>query len=227
MNFVYSLFVPLGTLAAYNVVRVSSVKKHEATYLPLLISISLACFVTDIIKNAVGRPRPDLLARCVPSQGVKPDTLVTITACQAPNNHKLQDGFRSFPSGHSSFAFAGLGFVSLFFAGQFRLFNLGSHRDLTQLLFCLAPFIGALLIAISRCEDYRHDVYDVCVGGAIGFTAAYWSYRRYWPQLSSTSCSEPYASGTESPSSGWQRVRDEEQGQGEQVELGPVSNSRG
>jgi len=70
------------------------------------------------------------------------------------------------------------------------------------------------MIAISRCQDYRHDVYDVCVGSALGFTVAFWSYRRYWPRLSSRECDEPYPPpGTEIDNSeGWRRVRDEEEG---------------
>lgn len=215
MNFVYALFIPLGALIAYNIVCRSSLARHEATYLPFLISITMACFVTDIIKNAVGRPRPDLLARCKPAKSAQENTLVTIAVCTAPSSRNLEDGFRSFPSGHSSFAFAGLGFTALFLAGQLQVFNYaGSSRNLLRFFVCMVPAIGALLIAISRCEDYRHDVYDVCVGSIIGMTAAYWSYRRYWPKLSSASCSEPQPLPGSEASGGWQRVDDEEQGSG-------------
>jgi diacylglycerol diphosphate phosphatase/phosphatidate phosphatase len=50
------------------------------------------------------------------------------------------------------------------------------------------------LIAISRCEDYRHDVYDVTCGSILGFAVAYFSYRRYYPSLRSAKCDEPYPS---------------------------------
>lgn len=213
MNFVYSLFIPLGVLIAYNIVCSSTPARHEATYLPFLISITMACFVTDIIKNAVGRPRPDLLARCQPAKSAQPNTLVTIAVCTAPSTRSLEDGFRSFPSGHSSFAFAGLGFTALFLAGQLQVFNYaGGGRSLLRFFVCMVPVIGALLIAISRCEDYRHDVYDVCVGSLIGMTVAYWSYRRYWPKLSSAACSEPQPLSNSEAVGGWQRVSDEEQG---------------
>lgn len=70
------------------------------------------------------------------------------------------------------------------------------------------------MIAISRCEDYRHDVYDVCVGSALGMTVAYWSYRRHWPSLSSPNCHEPYPPpGGETDAPSWERVRDEEEGE--------------
>lgn len=212
MNFVYALFIPLGVLAAYNTVRQSHAAKHEATYLSLVISIATACFITDVIKNVVGRPRPDFLARCQPDPSIKPNTLVSIEACTAPDGHTLQDGWRSFPSGHSAFAFSGLGFVSLFFAGQLRIFKHASGgRDLGRALFCLAPLLGAAMIAISRTEDYRHDVYDISVGSLIGMTIAYWSYRRHWPYLTSDDCDEPYPASDSENSATWQQIRDEEE----------------
>jgi diacylglycerol diphosphate phosphatase/phosphatidate phosphatase len=158
--------------------------------------------------------------------------LVNIEVCTTENGHKLQDGWRSFPSGHSSFSFAGLGFLSLFLAGQLHIFHhpIGG-RDLGRALVCLAPLIAATLIAISRCEDYRHDVYDVCVGSVLGMSVAYWSYRRHWPRLSSLRCHEPYPRpGMDSQSSHWQRVRDEEEGgpaAGDEYELQQQTSSQG
>ncbi|KAJ3956806.1 hypothetical protein N0V92_006629 [Colletotrichum tropicale] len=161
MNFVYALFVPLGVLIIYNLMTKASPHKHEVTYLSLGISVIMTSFITDLIKNAVGRPRPDLLARCKPAAGTKPDLLVTIDVCTEKAHHLLHDGWRSFPSGHSSFSFAGLGFLSIFLAGQLHIFRHNSGgRDLSRALICLVPLLGAALIAISRCEDYRHDVYD-------------------------------------------------------------------
>lgn len=113
----------------------------------------LSCFVTDVVKNAVGRPRPDLIDRCKPAAGTPDHQLVTIGVCTELDHHTLHDGWRSFPSGHSSFAFAGLGFLSLFFSGQLHVFR--PRTDLGRALFALAPILGAAMIAISRCEDYR------------------------------------------------------------------------
>ena len=68
------------------------------------------------------------------------------------------------------------------------------RSDLSRVLLCLAPLIGAALIAISRLEDYRHDVWDVTCGSLLGISMAYFSYRRYYPSLRSTVCDEPYPS---------------------------------
>lgn len=117
-------------------------------------SVILTCFITDVIKNAVGRPRPDLISRCKPALGTPKDELVTISVCTETDHHTLHDGWRSFPSGHSSLSFAGLGFLALFFAGQTHVFR--PRTDLSRTLLSIAPLLGAAMIAISRCEDYRY-----------------------------------------------------------------------
>ena len=68
------------------------------------------------------------------------------------------------------------------------------RTDLARVLIALAPLIGAALIAISRLEDYRHDVFDVTCGSLLGMLMAYFSYRRYFPSLRSARCDEPYPS---------------------------------
>ncbi|KAG5930047.1 hypothetical protein E4U42_003208 [Claviceps africana] len=211
--FIYVLIIPLVILILYNLTIRAPLAKHEVTYLPFAISLVLTSFLTDIVKNAVGRPRPDLLDRCQPAGTTKQNVLVNIEVCETEDSFKLQDGWRSFPSGHSSFSFAGLGFLSLYMAGQLHVFHRPvGGRDLGRALLCLLPLIGATLVAISRCEDYRHDVYDVCVGSVLGMSVAYWSYRRHWPRLSSAQCDEPYPRpGADLQPPTWQRVRDEEE----------------
>jgi diacylglycerol diphosphate phosphatase / phosphatidate phosphatase len=75
----------------------------------------------------------------------------------------------------------------------------------------LIPLIAAALIAISRCEDYRHDVYDVTVGSLLGFLVAYFSYRRYYPPLRDPDCKTPYPSRSETAhNEGFERVDQDE-----------------
>ncbi|KAI1171114.1 PAP2 superfamily protein [Nemania sp. FL0916] len=211
LNIVYAAGVPLVLVIIYNSITRASFHKHHNAILGLAIALILTSFLTDLVKNAVGRPRPDLIARCKPGSGTKPNTLVTFEVCTQTNQHTLHDGWRSFPSGHSSFSFSGLGYLALFLAGQLRIFR--DKRGLGRALVCLTPLVGAAMIAISRCQDYRHDVYDVCTGSLLGIIVAFWSYRRYWPRLSSRDCSDPYPPpGVSHEGDGWQRVRDEEEG---------------
>lgn len=97
-----------------------------------------------------------------------------------------------------------------FLAGQMHVFR--PQTDLARVLLALAPLVGATLIAISRCEDYRHDVYDVTVGSTVGMLVAYFSYRRYYPGLKSSDCDRPFPSRAESyPPKGFNKLRDEEE----------------
>jgi diacylglycerol diphosphate phosphatase / phosphatidate phosphatase len=184
--------------------------KRQGYVLLIIYRIFLTTFVTNSIKNAVGRPRPDLIARCRPREGTPERGLVTHEVCTETDHHILQDGWRSFPSGHSSFGFAGLGYLALFFCGQLHVFR--PRRDLTQALFALSPLLGATMIAISRCEDYRHDVYDVTCGSIIGISIAYFSYRRYYPLLRHPKCHEPFASKA-TDEEGFAKLRDDEEAQ--------------
>ena len=86
--------------------------KVHVTILGFLVTLTLTSLLTDILKNVIGRPRPDFLSRCMPRKGTPGNVLVEWTVCTQPNKGMLQDGWRSFPSGHSSFSFSGLGYLS-------------------------------------------------------------------------------------------------------------------
>ncbi len=208
--FIYAGAVPLITLTLWALITRPGTHKAHVTLLGWLISMILTLFLTDVIKNAVGRPRPDLLSRCKPAPGTPSHTLVTYQICTETNHHVLHDGWRSFPSGHSSFSFSGLGYLSLFIAGQCHVYR--PRADLARVLLALAPLLGAALIAISRCEDYRHDVYDVSVGSLLGLSVAYGTYRRYYPSLRRGDCASPYPNPADAEGEGWRKVRDEEGG---------------
>jgi diacylglycerol diphosphate phosphatase / phosphatidate phosphatase len=213
---IYAAVIPAGVLILWIIAFQPSVHKAHVTVLGLGISIILTSFITDVLKDAIGRPRPDLIARCSPEISTPTDSLVTIEICTEMQRHLLHDGWRSFPSGHSSFSFAGLGYLAMFFASQTRA--LRPRASLLVAMLCIAPLLGAALIAISRLEDYRHDHADVICGSLLGFLVAYFNWRRYYPSLLSRACAEPYtppSSGRGSPNGGaFQRVRDEEEGYG-------------
>lgn len=210
---IFSAAVPLGLLVVWALLFRPGSHKAHVTILGLIISLILTSFITDVIKNAVGRPRPDLIARCKPAPGTPAHQLVTYKVCTETDHHILHDGWRSFPSGHSSFAFSGLGYLSLFLAGQCHVYR--PRADLARVLFALAPLLGAALIAISRCEDYRHDVYDVTVGSLLGLAIAHYTYRRYYPALRNRLCATPFPNPADDK--GWGKVKgDEESARGVQ-----------
>lgn len=210
MLLIYAAGVPLLTLALWAIIFRPGSHKTHVTFLGLLLSVFMTGFVTDVIKNAVGRPRPDLLSRCKPRAGTPKDVLVGIDVCEETAHHLLHDGWRSFPSGHSSFAFSGLGYLALVIAAQTHA--LKPRTPLPMALLPLVPLIGAALIAISRTEDYRHDVFDVTTGSVLGCVIALASYRRYYPSLwARRSPEKPYPPpGYESVNGRKRPVKDEE-----------------
>lgn len=91
----------------------------------------------------------------------------------------LQEGFRSFPSGHSSFAWCGMWYLTLFLSAKMRALNRKGYTIKSWIL--LAPITGATLVCVSRTMDYRHHATDVIAGGIVGVLSAWWGYRQYFP----------------------------------------------
>jgi diacylglycerol diphosphate phosphatase/phosphatidate phosphatase len=192
-NIVYSLFIPIGVISLLTLLL--GHPKHRLylgyiSLLGLLVSVFVNELFTDVLKNWIGRHRPDFIARCVPKPGVPLNTLVFAKdVCTTKDLSKLADGFRTTPSGHSSTAFSGLGYLSLWLAGQLLADHplSGSWRKLVTMI----PVIGAALVALSRTEDYRHHFIDVILGSLLGAIVAHWSYRRNFPSLSSNIAFKP------------------------------------
>ncbi|OAX82419.1 hypothetical protein ACJ72_03230 [Emergomyces africanus] len=225
-SIIYSGVMPLVLIILWAVIIRPESHFAHISVLGLLVTLTLTSFLTDIIKNAVGRPRPDLLSRCSPEKGTPAHKLVTIAACAAPESHKLHEGWRSFPSGHSSFAFAGLGYLAIFFAGQLHVFR--PRTGLARFLFSFSPLLGALMIALSRLADYRHDTYDVTIGSLLGISVAYFTYGRYFPALRSADCDTPYNRANMPPEGFHPVSRDEEERLFDgSVARGPAEVNRG
>jgi len=165
---------------------------HNST-LGLGLGLALTGSMTQVVKITVGRPRPDLLDRCQPPPELSdpPYGLQNWTICTQLDDHIIRDGFRSFFSGHSSLSFAGLGFLSFYLAGKLHLFDSRGHTSKAWL--ALLPFMAASLVAISRTMDYRHHWQDVLVGSLVGTLFSFFSYRQYYPDLSSPLSHRPYS----------------------------------
>jgi diacylglycerol diphosphate phosphatase / phosphatidate phosphatase len=80
------------------------------------------------------------------------------------------------PSGHSTAAFAGFVFLSLYFNAQLKL--LSSHNPAYwKMLLFMGPILGAILIAMVMTMDGFHHWWDVTVGGLIGTGCAFVAFR--------------------------------------------------
>ena len=63
---VLSIVVPAGAILAWTGIFAKGKLFLQVSLLGLGNSLLLASFVTDFIKQGVGRPRPDLISRCLP-----------------------------------------------------------------------------------------------------------------------------------------------------------------
>ncbi|RDX49189.1 lipid phosphate phosphatase 1 [Lentinus brumalis] len=171
--------VPVAITVVVGLLRRSAHEVHHSL-LALYSGRGLCALVTEALKNRVGRLRPDFLDRCKWDKALK--------ACSGKVEAVI-DGRRSFPSGHSSTAFAGMTFLSLWLAGITGAWCLsqpvpgGSFlgSKLARLTLSLLPLAFATWVAISRVEDYRHHKEDVIVGSLIGIASATICYLIYWP----------------------------------------------
>jgi membrane-associated phospholipid phosphatase len=93
--------------------------------------------ITEGLKDVAGKPRPHLLALCDPDTspesirqhrvgGLGPDELttsipilVTWEICRTKDTDALHNAFASWPSGHSSFAWSGMLYLTLFLCAKF------------------------------------------------------------------------------------------------------------
>ncbi|KAA8914990.1 phosphatidic acid phosphatase type 2/haloperoxidase [Sphaerosporella brunnea] len=151
--------------------------------LGLGLSVAGAICVTGALKNSTGKPRPDIIARCIPRAGSRnPEWgLVTSEICTQTTHAILKDGFKSWPSGHASTAFAGLGYLSLFLAGKLHIMD--NRGEVWKAFIVLVPLLAAALVSVSRIMDARHHPFDVLSGAVLGEFMAWVAYRQYFPPL--------------------------------------------
>ncbi|KAL3473581.1 phosphatidic acid phosphatase type 2/haloperoxidase [Aspergillus californicus] len=167
-------------------------------FLGLVLSQAMTFVITQALKNACGKPRPDIIDRCQPRLGSEdgnPYGLSNSSICTG-DPHLLKDGFRSWPSGHSSSSFAGLFYLSLWIGGKLHIMD--NKGEVWKMFLTMFPCLGATLIAVSRIMDARHHPFDVITGSLLGTLVASISYRQYFPSLS-----EPWKKGRAYPIRSW------------------------
>ena len=150
--------LPEVALIAWAATFRPSIHATHVTLLGLAISIATTLFLTDLFKDAIGRPRPDLIARCKARQGTPQHELVTVDVCTETGHHVLHDGWKSYPSGHSSFSFSGLGWLAMLLASQTHV--LRPRANLATVLVCLAPLIGGKRYSYTLWSEERASMAD-------------------------------------------------------------------
>ncbi|KVI08845.1 Phosphatidic acid phosphatase/chloroperoxidase, N-terminal, partial [Cynara cardunculus var. scolymus] len=173
--FLYAVFLPMAVFLAFYFRRRDVYDLHHAV-LGLLFSVFITGVLTQVIKDAVGRPRPDFFWRCFPD-GIDLYDRWGDVLCHGDID-VVRQGYKSFPSGHTNClpihsrftipnelsstrgcrtqifcdfiagSFAGLGFLSLYLSGKIKAFDRQGHA--AKLCVVFLPLLVASLAAISR-----------------------------------------------------------------------------
>ncbi|KAK4484199.1 hypothetical protein RD792_011421 [Penstemon davidsonii] len=160
---IYAVLLPIFIFVLYYLRRRDVYDLHHSI-LGLLFAVLITGVLTDSIKNAVGRPRPNFFWRCFPDGQDRYDNWGNVV-CHGKES-EIKEGHKSFPSGHTSWSFAGLGFLALYLSGKIKCFDGKGH--VAKLCILFLPILAASLVGVSRVDDYWHHWQDVFAGGILG-----------------------------------------------------------
>ncbi|KAI0418346.1 phosphatidic acid phosphatase type 2/haloperoxidase [Xylaria grammica] len=153
----------------------------------LLYSLISAAVFQVFIKFLIGGLRPHFLDVCKPDislaqNGGGPynaagfDQLYYTREICTGDPKEINDSLESFPSGHSTAAFAGFVYLYLYLNAKLKVFS-NYHAAMWKMIVIYIPILGAVLIAGALTIDEYHNWYDVCAGAVIGIVMAFSSYR--------------------------------------------------
>ncbi|KAM1298984.1 hypothetical protein ACFX13_026139 [Malus domestica] len=167
----YAVALPIAIFVVVYFRRRDVYDLHHAI-LGLLFSVLITGVLTDAIKDAVGRPRPDFFWRCFPDGKDVYDKWGNVV-CYGVKS-VIKEGHKSFPR-----SFAGLGFFSLYLSGKIQVFDRKGH--VAKLCIVILPLLVASLVGVSLVDDYWHHWQDVFAGGLLGLTVATFCYLKFFP----------------------------------------------
>lgn len=110
----------------------------NTAWMGLGLSLASAFLITEGLKDISGKPRPFMLAVCDPDLspesirrwqvgglGASIDSAVPVIVdwhiCRSTDTNKMRNAFASWPSGHSSFSWAGLLYLTFFICAKFAV----------------------------------------------------------------------------------------------------------
>ncbi|KAF3036990.1 hypothetical protein E8E11_003521 [Didymella keratinophila] len=195
---IISFAVPFAIMGAIGLWCIRDFWETNAAIMGLGHALVTATLFQSFIKWFIGGLRPHFLTVCNPIGPLPPSVL-------GAAGHEVKEAQMSFPSGHSSAAFAGFGFLALYLNGRLKV--VGRRRPATlpiyapsgsgeeekekygylgdgverriqhwKLAVWVLSWLVASLIAASKVRDCWHHPVDVLFGSAVGIVFAHLAY---------------------------------------------------
>ncbi|KAG9232342.1 putative lipid phosphate phosphatase 1, partial [Amylocarpus encephaloides] len=171
-------------------IRIRSFWDVNNATIGLLYSLIVAAVFQVFLKWLIGGLRPHFLSVCKPvippvtaqetGNGLR-QIMYDRTICSGDES-EIDDSLESFPSGHSTAAFAGFVFLSIYLNAKLKCFS-NYHPAMWKLIAVYAPILGATLIAGALTIDEYHNWYDCLAGAVIGTVMAFSSYRMVYASI--------------------------------------------
>ncbi|TAQ91480.1 Phosphatidate phosphatase/4-nitrophenylphosphatase/Peroxidase [Chlorociboria aeruginascens] len=181
--------VPIAVILLVQI-RVRSFWDVNNAVIGLLYSLIAAAVFQVFLKWLIGGLRPHFLTVCKPN--------IPVTTAQETGNglnmimydrtictgdrDQIDDSLESFPSGHSTAAFAGFVFLYLYLNAKLKVWS-NYHPAMWKLIAVYAPILGATLIASALTIDEYHNWYDCLAGAIIGTVMAFSAYRMVYASI--------------------------------------------
>ncbi|KHN97232.1 phosphatidic acid phosphatase beta [Metarhizium album ARSEF 1941] len=181
----------LGPVLVYLVAQIQVKSAWDASnaIMGTLWAVTLGTFFHVVIKQLIGGFRPYFLDVCRPDVSLAEthnrsglnavgfqQVMYTTDICTQTNASRLKDAVTSFPSGHSTAAFAGFVFLLLWLNAKLKVW--ADHKPaFWKLGLVMAPLLVAVTMACSLTIDAAHNWYDIVGGSMIGTVTAVASYR--------------------------------------------------
>lgn len=185
---VISAVIPIGIILLAQI-RIRSFWDFNNAILGLLYSLILSALFQVIIKQLIGGFRPYFLDICQPDISLAAannqtglngvgfhQIMYTSEVCTNPDKQALKTAMTSFPSGHSTSAWAGYFFLFLWMNAKLKVWG-NFQSSFHWLALLMAPLLGATLMAACLTVDQAHNWYDILAGSVIGIVTAIMSYR--------------------------------------------------
>ncbi|KAF2136330.1 uncharacterized protein K452DRAFT_362590 [Aplosporella prunicola CBS 121167] len=170
-------------------IRIRSFWDLNNSIIGLLYSLITAAVFQVFVKWLIGGLRPHFYDVCKPA--------VPLTGAQTGNGLKMlfydrsvctgdpsaiNDSLESMPSGHTTAAFAGFVYLSLYLNAKLKVCS-NYHPAMWKLIAVMAPLLAATLIGGALTIDKFHNWYDVVAGAVIGTLMAFTAYRMVYASV--------------------------------------------